>query len=177
MSLTDTTYFIRDCNLPATVLNNISASLTRYELEILERTLGYPLAKLVAAYANPGSDQRIIDIVEGKEYLYGTQTVNWNGLVNAEKVSILTYYTFIEVMKDKSISFQSVGATASTLENGVNVGISGLVQRASANLMDLIGYYGQDVYAPSLYNFLRAHESDYSELIFNRWQPVNALGI
>jgi hypothetical protein len=63
------------------------------------------------------------------------------------------------------------------VENGVNVGPSVLIQRAALSLRQLAGYYGQDVYAPSLFNFLRAHESDYPELIWKEYKPVNALGI
>lgn len=179
MSLIDNTYFIRDISLPIKTggLDDTSAALTRYEPEILEHLLGYSLAKLVLAYVNPGSEQRIIDIVEGKEYTYGSYTVNWNGLKNTEKVSILSYYTYIEYLKDHSINFQGASAVAANVENGVNVGPSALIQRASLALRQLAGYYGQDVYAPSLYNFLKAYESTYPELIWKEYKPVNALGI
>jgi hypothetical protein len=177
MSLIDTTYFVRDCNLPAGALSTITASLVRYEPEILEKLLGYTLAKLVIAYNVSTSPQRIKDIVEGKEYVSGIYTVNWNGLKNSEKVSILSYYTYIEYMKDKSVSFQNVGATASNVENGVNVGASVLIQRASASLRELAGYPSQDFYAASLYNFLSFHSSVYPEWIFTEYKPVNMFGI
>ena len=179
MSLIDYTYFVRDINIPnpTATTSNLTTAIARYEPEILEYLLGYSLAKLVIAYANPGSDQRIIDIVEGKEYLQGTRTVHWNGLKNTELVSICAYYVYIEYLKDKSLSFQNVGVIESMVENGVNVGPSALIQRVSLSLRQLAGYYGQDVYAPSLFNFLRAHESDYPELIWNSYRPVNALGI
>jgi len=178
MSLIDITYFVRDINIPnsSAPANNLLAAIKRYEPEILEFLLGYSLAKLVTAYTS-GSDQRIKDIVEGKEYSQGAYTVNWNGLKNTELVSILAYYTYIEYLKDKTLSFQSVGVIESMVENGVNVGPSVLIQRAALSLRQLAGYYGQDVYAPSLFNFLRAHESDYPELIWKEYKPVNALGI
>lgn len=179
MSLTDYTYFVRDINIPnpTATTSGLTAAIARYEPEILEFLLGYSLAKLVLAYANPGSEQRIIDIVEGKEYTQGTYTVNWNGLKNTEKVSICSYYVYIQYLKDKSLSFQNVGVVESMIENGVNVGPSALIQRASLELRELAGYYGQDVYAPSLYNFLKANEADYPELIWQTYRPVNALGI
>lgn len=176
MSLTDKTYFVRDCSLPVSSLDTIEASLTRYEPEILRHLLGYGLAKLVLAYSG-SSEQRIKDIVEGKEYYEGDYLVKWKGLANSEKVSILTYYTYIQYLTDYSVSFQNVGATASNQENGVNVGPSVLIQRASVSLSELAGYSGQDVYAGSLYNFLMKYESDYPELIWNDYKPVNAIGI
>ena len=179
MSLIDVTYFVRDISIPnpAAATSNLTTAIARYEPEILEYLLGYPLAKLVNAYNVSTSPQRIKDIVEGKEYTYGTYTVNWNGLKNTELVSLCAYYVYIEYLKDKSLSFQNVGVIESMVENGVNVGPSALIQRASLSLRELAGYYGQDCYKPSLFNFLRAYESTYPELIWNSYKPVNALGI
>jgi hypothetical protein len=177
MSLIDTTYFVRDCNLPAGTQNTIAASLTRYEPEILNQLLGNDIAKLALAYANPGSTQPIIDLVEGKEYTEGSYTVKWNGLKNTAKVSILAYYTYIQYLTDKSVSFQNVGAVAASVENGVNVGPSVLIQRASMSLRQLAGYPGQDIYAPSLYNFMTKHSADYPLWKFNEVKPMNMFGI
>ena len=157
MSLIDKTYFVRDCNLPTGAYNDIPASLTRYERDILIQLLGYDLAKLVLAYNSGTSPQRIKDIVEGKEYTEGSYTVKWNGLVNTEKVSILAYYTYIQYITDHSVDFQNIGAMAGLGENAVNVGPGVLVQRASVRLSELAGYPYQDTYAASLYNFLTKH--------------------
>lgn len=178
MSLTDNTYFVRDCSIPirSGFLDDTKKAIDRYEPEILEYILGYALAKLVIAYTS-GSDQRIKDIVEGKEYTQGTYTVHWNGLKNDDKVSICTYYVYIQYLKDKSMSFQNVGVIESAVENGVNVGPGSLIQRASASLRELIGYPGQDVYAPSLYNFLTTYSDTYPEWIWTEYKFQNTLGI
>jgi hypothetical protein len=177
MSLIDSTYFVRDINLPAGSYNTITASIARYERDILIQLLGYDLYKLVAAYANPGSTQRIIDIVEGKEYLEGTYTVKWNGLVNSEKVSILSYHTYIEYVRDHAVDFQNTGGMASSSENAVNGGAGKLIQSASASLRRLSGYPGQSIYEPSLYNFLSKYTTDYPEWLFNEHKLVNDFGI
>ena len=177
MSLIDATYFVRDINLPAGAYNTIVASVARYERDILIQLLGYDLYKLVAAYNSSTSPQRIKDIVEGKEYTEGSHTVKWNGLKNSEKVSLLAYYVYIEYIRDHAVDFQNVGATASTVENGVNVGPGVLIQRASMQLRELAGYSGQDMYAGSLFNFLSHHESDYPEWLFNEVKPMNIFGI
>ena len=177
MSLIDSTYFVRDCNLPTGTYNDISASLTRYERDILIQLLGYDLAKLVLAYDSSTSPQRIKDIVEGKEYTEGDYTVKWNGLVNTQKVSILAYYTYIQYLKDHAIDFQNVGAMASSGENGVNVGVSVLIQRVSAKLRELSGFVGQDIYSASLYNFLMNVSDTYPEWLFNEYKFENAFGL
>lgn len=177
MSLIDSTYFVRDCFLNPGTYNDISASLTRYERDILIQILGYDLAKLVLAYDSSTSPQRIKDIVEGKEYTEGSYTVKWNGLINSEKVSILSYFTYIEYVKNHSVNFQNTGASASNIENGVNVGPGVLIQRASVKMLELIGYPCQDIYAASLYNFLNHYSADYPEWLFNEYKPVNMFGI
>lgn len=182
MSLIDTTYFVRDCSLPTGALNTITASIARYERDILIQLLGYDLYKLVAAYNVSTSPQRIKDIVEGKEYEEGTYTggtyhVKWNGLTNSDKVSILAYYVYIQYLKDKSLTFQNIGTVSATAENGVVVSPAILIQRVSSKLINLAGFYGQDVYEPSLFNFLTKHESDYPEWVFNELRLDNAFGL
>lgn len=175
MSLIDSSYFINDCNLPATRMPS-TAIIARYERDILIQILGYDLAKLVIAYTSM-SEQRILDLVDGKEYIEGSHTVSWNGLLNADKVSILSYYVFIQYLLDKSISYLGAGSVASNVENGVNVGPSQLIQRASANMVSLIGYNNQDVYAPSLYNYMAKHYTVYPEWIFGEVKTLNMFGI
>ena len=177
MSLIDYTYFVRDISLPGNAQANITASITRYERDILIQLLGYDYAKLVLAYNSSTSPQIIKDIVEGKEYQEGDYTVKWNGLKNTEKVSLLAYYVFIEFVKDHAVDFQQVGAVASDLESGVNVGPSGLIQRASVRLRELAGYCGQDVYAASLYNLLSKHSDSYPLWIWNEYHIENIFGI
>ncbi len=178
MSLLDATYFARvDCNIPQGTYNTITETIARYERDILIQLLGYDLYKLVAAYANPGSDQRIIDIVEGKEYTEGDYTVKWNGLLNTEKVSLLAYYCFIQWIRDNAQHLGNAGAVAPLTENGVVMNPAGVLQRAGVQLRELAGYPGQDLYAPSLYNFLSKYESTYTEWLFNEYKPINAFDL
>jgi hypothetical protein len=177
MSLSDTTYFINEISLPTGDYDTIQAFADRFERDILIQLLGYDLAKLVLAYNVNTSPQRIKDIVEGKEYTEGDYTIKWNGLLNAEKVSILSYFVFCEYVKSKSVTFQNVGVIASQAEGGSNVGAAGLVGDAGYRLRELAGYCFQDPYAPSLYNFMQKHESTYPEWIFNEFKPINQFGI
>lgn len=174
MSLLDAKYFSRvDCNIPQGTYNTITETISRYERDYLIQILGYELYKLVAAYAKPGSDQRIIDIVEGKEYTVGEYTVKWNGLTNTEKVSPMAYYCFIQHIRDNAVRYQNTGAVVQTVENGVVISPGVLIQRASLSCRELTGYAGQDALAPSLYNFLTNYVSDYPEWVFNEYGLEN----
>jgi hypothetical protein len=176
MSITDTTYFVADINLPIGTYNTITEESARLEKEILELLLGYGLAKLVIAYSG-SSEQRIKDIVEGKEYTEGDYTIKWNGLKNSDLKSILSYYIYIHYLKNNAVTFQNTGAVAPISEGGAMVSVAGLIQRAGYRLRELAGYPGQDLYAPSLYNFLLKYESTYPEWQWTEYKPYNAFGI
>jgi hypothetical protein len=84
---------------------------------------------------------------------------------------------FCEYVKNHSVTFQNVGAVASSVEGGSNVGAIGLVADAGYRLKELAGHPWQDQYAPSLYNFMNKHISTYPEWIFNEYRPINQFGI
>jgi hypothetical protein len=177
MSLTTSAYYVNDVNIPDGTYSGLAASITRYEPEILRQLLGYDLAKLVLAYNVNTSSQIIKDIVEGKDYTEGSNTIHWNGLLNTEKVSILSYYVYINHIRDNAVTFQAVGAVGSKAEGGVTVTTGVLMQKAGYRLRELAGYQGQDPYAPSLYNFMAKHESSYPTWLWNEFKPFNTFGI
>lgn len=178
MSLLDLTYFdTPDCNVPQGTYNTLQDHLDRYERDILIKILGYDLYMLVAAYANPGSTQRVIDIVEGKEYSEGDYTVKWNGLLNTDKVSLLAYYAYIEWIRNTVVSVQNIGTAVALTENGTVISAGAVMQRAACRMRELIGYPGNDLYAPTLYNFLLKYSDTYPEWIFNEVKPVNSFDL
>jgi len=173
MSLIEASYFSTpDCNLPQGTYETISEHVTRYERDILIQLLGYDLYKLVAAYTS-ASPQRIKDIVEGKEYTLDTYTIKWNGLKNDQKISILSYYVFIEYVKNYSESFQNIGAVSAPGTKSP----AGLIQRAGVRLKELAGYPGQNGYKPSLYNFMGNYLTTYPEWIWTGYWPENMFDI
>jgi hypothetical protein len=168
----DISYFdTPDCMLPKGAYNTISQHIARYKNEILVQLLGYDLAKLVLAYDEDTSEARIKNIVEGIEYENGQYNVKWNGLINSEKISIISYYAYIEYIKNYSITFQNSGTEA------VAHSPARLIQLAGYRLRELAGYYSQDCLAPSLYNFLRVKIGDYPEWVFNEFKPTNMFGV
>ena len=177
MSLLDSTYFANvDCSIPEGTYNTIDEHIERYERDILIQVLGYDLYKLVAAYDSGTSPQRIIDIVEGKEYTVGSYTVKWNGILNSEKISFLAYYIFMKWIEN-TISVQNVGVVANVTENGVVISPAQAMQAAGMKARRLIGYPGNDAYAESLYNFLLYNESTYPEWLFSEFKPPNAFDL
>ena len=177
MALTTSAYYVQDINIPTGSYDTLDAAITRYEPEILRLLLGYDLAALVIAYNVSTSPQIIKDIVEGKSYTEGSYTIHWNGLLNTELVSILSYYVYINYIRDNAVTFQSVGAVASKSEGGVTVTSGVLMQKAGYRLRELAGYEGQDPYYPSLYNFMAKHITSYPTWLWNEFKPFNTFGI
>lgn len=160
-----------DCVLLEGQYNTIQAHIDRYERDILIQLLGYVLAKLTIAYSD-ASEQRIKDLVEGKEYQVNGHTVKWNGLLNDERVSLLAYYILIQSVTNRAIAFENVGTVSDQV-----VSPAGFIIDKGLRLRELAGYPRQDPYAPSLYNFLYNHQSIYPEWVFNEYRAANIFSI
>ena len=173
MSFTDATYYILDANIPTSDYNDLTLYIARYEKEVLKKLLGYELWKLVDAYNATTSPQRIKDIVEGKEYTVDGVLMNWNGLINNDKISLLSYYVLYNFMRETSTSLQTTGVTRSIDENANVLGVAQKMVDAWGKMRELYGYYGQDTYAASALNFLLNYESDYLEWDFTDIGNVN----
>ena len=177
MSLIDSTYFVFDINIPASDYSDLAAYITRYEKEIIEKLFGYELGALVIAYNVSTSPQRIKDIVEGKEYTVGDETIKWNGLANTDKISLLAYYVYYKYAKNKASQLTNLGQVRPVVENSAIADPSQVLSSAWHNLRRLYGYSGQNSLIPSAYNFLTEHESDYSEWVFTRLGSVNTFDL
>lgn len=185
MSLIDNTYFVRERALPENKYNSIQDFINRYENRIIYSLLGYELGKLVIAY-NEASEQRIKDIVEGKEYtisndstLYTSQTslvkVKWNGLKNSEKESLIADWVFYWWCREADTpKMTNSGGAKAKLENAVNVGYAQKAVNAWNNLYYLYGYEDQPKVEPSAYNFLSQNKTVYPEWVFKHLGTINA---
>lgn len=179
--LTDSSYYINDIQLSASDYSNLLPHIERYEKEILNQLLGYELAKLVINYDPSTSEQRIIDLVEGVEYsIYynnRTQLIKWNGLLNTDKKSILSYYVYYHYQRNNITLNTPTGEIKPINENSKAVDLSLKINSIWNNLEELVGYEGQYTFMGSLYNFLIEHEDDYPELIFVGLGSVNAFDL
>lgn len=120
MALIDSTYFIRDISLDVGTLSNIDSDLTKYERELIESLFNYEDAQDVLDYANPGSDQWVIDVVEGKEYTVDSTTYKWIGLANAEKESLIAYWTYYWHLRNIVTVTGGTGIVKPNHENSIN---------------------------------------------------------
>ena len=182
MSLIDSSYFIHDINIPTGQFSDLQGFINRYEPEILTDLLGYELAKEVIAYDAETSDQRIIDLVEGKEYTVKAnggrdQLIKWGGLINAEKKSLIAYYVYYWDMRAKATHTATVGEVKRKGENSVNAEQNAKIMNAWTRMLSLFGFCGQANTEPSALNFLDANAADYPEWMFTPRGSVNAFDL
>jgi hypothetical protein len=182
MALIDQTYFIGDINLPAKTYGNMNSFIAKFEKEFLIKIFGYGLYKLIAAYnpENTGvTQQRIRDIIEGKDYMIGSYTYRWNGLINADKVSPIAYYVYINYMRDQVSKTTTTGEVKDVHENAIRVETSQKIQKASYSMQKLLGelYYSDHEYYSSLHFFMMNNYVDYPEYQYMPMGSTNAFDL
>ncbi len=177
-NLIDKTYFVHEINIPDSAYSDLDAYITHYQKELLLKLLGYDLWKLVDEYdsTNPSaSTQPVIDLVEGKEYQVSGYTVKWNGLKNADKISIIAYYVYYWYVRNKSVMVTPTGTKQAKGENSVPGTAILTVSQAWSRLVRLYGYPRQDLYEPSVYNFLILHYADYPQWWFTTFTELGEI--
>ena len=164
MSLIDSTYFVKDINVPSSTYSDLDNYITRYEKEILQKLLGYELWKLVAAY--DGTAGVITDFVEGKEYTNSAGDLDkWNGITNTDLVSLVAYYVFYHWVRDKETTTGTNGTLQLVSENSLGASPAQRLHGAWVNLRDLYD---------KAYDFLSEHMDDYPTWVFEPLGNVNA---
>ena len=178
MSLIDQTYFKGTIAIPASKYEPIQGIIFRYKNQLIAVLFGYELAKLIKDYDLLTSEQRIIDIVHGKEFTTrGGDLQKWSGLVNIEKESVIAYYVFYKWAIEREIIATRSAAVKPTPENSENVSFEAKAFAAYNHMLDLYGYRGQCDYAPSCFNFMCANQDLYPEWKFQEKRPINFLGV
>lgn len=117
-------YFIDpDINIPnpSSVETGLNRYIDIYEKQILELALGYQLYKEFKTALAGTPAQKWIDLRDGKDYTVDGSLVHWNGLVNAEKISLIAYYVFFNWYKDKTRLKSSSGTVLAKHDNGKGV--------------------------------------------------------
>ena len=178
MSLIDQTYFKGTIAIPASKYEPIQGVIDKYEPQLITDLFGYELAKLIKDYDPLISEQRIIDIVQGKEFTTrGGYLQMWNGLINSEKESVIAYYVFYKWAIEREIISTRSAAIKPTPENSENVSFETKAFAAYNHMLDFYGYRGQCDYAPSCFNFMYANQDLYPEWKFKEKRPINFLGL
>lgn len=202
MAITDSSYYINDVNIPLSTDDDLNkqflSAVERYENEVLKKLLGYTLWKeYVVGIAEETPDKKWTDLRDGAEFTFEvdghTVKEKWNGLLNDDKVSILSYYVYFMMRKNNETYFTGTGEVASDNENAVMadfkykmVNVNNLMVELygeipkniirHCNFMDNINYIHFN-HEPSAYNFLLANLEDYPNWIFKPIGKMNTVGI
>ena len=180
MSIIDKTYFRLEANIPNTDEEYSTAELmiTRYEPEVLRQVLGPTLYKLMTDNAAEAIYKRILDPHEYEvDYMGETHMVYWNGLKNAEKISLIAYYVYVQWVRDRVTMTVTTGEIKPASENSEQAPVSAKISYAWRLMRDLIGSpYGQ-LNEPTLYNLLTKYESDYPTWLFKDMGFVNSFDL
>jgi len=148
-----TDYFILNIFLPPDeVSGDIAGYVSRFEREILIKTLGFHMYNELIESLSGTPEQKWLDLRDGKIYQKNGINHNWRGLINDEKESLIAYYVWyqysIHGMEVKSIS----GIKNLKTEN-TNIVDRRLHQVSAYNKMvDLIA---------EMDNFIQANSVDY----------------
>ena len=199
MSLIDNTYFVGDIALPNLdeVSNSFQATMNKYEEEVLKSLLGYTLyTEFIAALAGSPA-QKWIDLRDGAEFTFEfcgqTITKKWNGLINSDLISLISYYTYYKYRYENLSTTTSINDVQGIAENATKVNDTRKMVYAWNRGLSLYGEtpvfdpeWGFNKYSttyeyytdePSAFNFLNANRSDYSDWIFTPLNRHNEFGL
>lgn len=175
MSFTDSTYYINEINVPASTYSDLQQYIDRYEKDVLMGLLGYTLyTELMAAYAaflaapSTPLPAKWDALINGATYTFGGRSVRWNGLINSDKVSFLSYYVYCQILKSKQSNLSNAGVTQPKNENSVVVDGVGLFANSWNEFVKL---YGICVV------FMLEHYEDYPNFQMQDYSFTNIFGI
>jgi len=124
MSFTDTTYYRNSISISIGTYSDLQQYIDEHEKKVLIGLLGYDLyAEMMAAYAafilTPSTPlpAKWANLINGITYTYGGQTIRWNGLINSDKISFLSYYVYCQYVKAKQFPYQQTGTVQPINEN------------------------------------------------------------
>jgi len=198
MSLIDQSYFVGDIALPNLdeVSNTIQDTIDRYEEECLKNLLGHQLYEaFILGLEEPSPDQEWIDLRDGKEFTFEvdghTVTEKWNGLINNDRVSLISYYVYYKYRYENLSTTTSINDVQGIAENATKVNDTRKMVYAWNRGIELSGsitpwedyfYKYDDTYEffndlPSAYNFLNANRGDYPNWVFTPLLRYNEFGI
>lgn len=165
-NIIDYTFFTGKTNLPQVGntdgRDSVEAFITTYEHEYLKLALGYDLWKAFTdGIAGSGvADQRWVDLLQGKEFVYSGKNYKWGGFEN--KPSPISQYVYYQIQQDTAIDTTLIGQSIAAAENATRVNpISKMIQ-AWNDMVQL---------NVVLWNFLYANRAVYPEwdLYYCRW--------
>lgn len=156
----DETYFTRRQNVPqrgnTEGLQDLLSFVDQYEVEYLRCVLGLDLYDALAA-GTEGSgtpDQRWIDLLTGKGFIYQGCKSYWGGLAPASKISPIANYVYWNYVDSKAEDFTLTGVVVSSTDNNRTVAPTNKLVAAWNTMVDM---------NVTLYRFLKASGVTYPE--------------
>jgi len=179
---TDIEYYKGDIALPNINkdVDSFYKFVNQYEKAVLISLLGYTLyAEFIDGLSIEPIDPKwlalrdgtIYDVVNGEL----TYKVKWNGLINSDKVSLLSYFVYYNYLLKNYQQFTGLGATVQTPENATIVSPNEKIVSANNSYYKLAS--DTSYLSPSLYNFLVAHKVDYPSWVYDEIGWINILGL
>lgn len=195
------------------LLGNVSkldGFIEEYERDVLVRCFGTSLYNLFASQLDSDNsnglitnvDQKWDDLLNGKEYTIGSDTVNWRGLIYSlgdAKYSLIAYYVFYHFLNDDVETYTGTGVKEIKSKNAKTVSAIPKAVKAWRKFYELtVGRYTQPVVYTrgsrmgidwagvngpdrSLYQFIQDQNSlvpgTYPDWRPQHWENMNTLGI
>lgn len=175
MALIDATYFIRDLNI-ADAKQGVSSRLGNtlltdyipvYEKEYLMKVLGYPLytAFIAGLAITPTVPQKWLDLKNGVTYTVNGKDYQWVGFTNADKVTPIANYVYIQYMRNTSTNTTGTGEAQNAQQNAVTLSPDNKIHHASVEMTEL---------THSLYHYLDNNKIIYTEYNYSRVQCLGS---
>ena len=194
-NLVDYLYFFGEILIPELNVESKRSALNIdigvYQKEILIDVLGYELYTLFIAGL---AAETVIykDIRDGKVFTFElngkTITRKWNGLINTEKISLISDFTYYKITERKVSHSTAIGEVIPDAENAVRSNSTdkmvnawyrmremyGITPRGFVKITDSDYVHYNDL--PSLYNFLLANTDVYPTWEFEPKNSVSGFG-
>lgn len=153
-NLIDSTYFVRDRNLPEQLLADIDDQIEKHQKDVLKMLVGYDEYKLLEA-----TDELIV----GGEYDFGGFTVEYEGVKD-----MIAYYVYYQIIKESFQNVEGAGVAIAMLENATKVSPT---EKLVSSWNKFVDYYIE------AQRYLLQHTSDFPKLLLTSVDRINRFGI
>jgi len=189
-NLIDSTYFVGEINLPGSALTgdyaNISQFIAKYEPIALRDLLGPTLAadlqsEIGAEEYSTKWDRLVNGHTYTVDFMGDSHTVEWNGLINTDKISMLAYFIYFKYVGFHVTHTSRVGEVLLQSENANRHSVNMKLVNAWNEYIRLRGSVSDYDIEPTAYNLIKKYENDdtnpYDKWVFTELARMNIMGI
>ena len=189
-NIIDTSYFVDDIELPnvnqAPIKAGVEKSIALYEKEVLISLFGYSMYKDFLA-ATPVAGDKWYKLINGEEFSFAfegeTVTRYWDGLLGADKKSLVAYYIYF-MHRRKEVSYMAGVGTEVEAETENSTKVS-LYEKLVWIWNEFLLMYGDGCTEgqynnaePSAYNYLTTKAANFTNWKFeSQGEELNTFGV